>query len=104
MDRNTLWGSAGGMVFEHATSWDVRDRFEWVEKKSAVIQDSSIHQLLGKGTSAGLFNAANWKRSDPVRLRLPEGTSLSVSRVNLQLKGQLYTKSRYPPSAFRESI
>ncbi len=31
MDRNTLWGSAGGMVFESATSWDVRDRMEAVE-------------------------------------------------------------------------
>ena len=30
MDRNTLWGAAGGMVFEHERSWDARDRFEWV--------------------------------------------------------------------------
>jgi hypothetical protein len=29
-DRNTLWGSAGGMVFVSAESWDVQDRFEWV--------------------------------------------------------------------------
>ena len=28
MDRNTLWGAAGGMVFEHERSWDVKDRFE----------------------------------------------------------------------------
>ena len=32
MDRNTLWGAAGGMVFEHERSWDARDRFEWVEQ------------------------------------------------------------------------
>ena len=87
MDRNTLWGSAGGMVFEHGTSWDVRDRFEWVEKKSAAILDSSIHQLLGSGTSVGLFNAANWKRSDPVCLRLPEGSSLSGLPGELTAEG-----------------
>lgn len=34
MDRNTLWGAAGGMVFEHKRSWDVQDRFEWVERTS----------------------------------------------------------------------
>ena len=77
MDRNTLWGSAGGMVFEHETSWDVRDRFEWVENKTTSINESTMRELLGKGTSAGLFNAANWKRNDPVRIRLPEGYSLA---------------------------
>lgn len=76
MDRNTLWGSAGGMVFEHETSWDVRDRFEWVEKKSAEIHESTTRQLLGEGTAVGLFNAANWKRTDPIRLKLPAGTRL----------------------------
>ncbi len=77
MDRNTLWGSAGGMVFEHETSWDARDRFEWVEKKTKAIQDSTTRQILGKGSAIGLFNAANWKRNDPLRLKLPEGTSLA---------------------------
>lgn len=76
MDRNTLWGSAGGMVFEHETSWDARDRFEWVEKKTATIHDSTTRQLLGKGNDIGLFNAANWKRNDPLRLKLPVGTRL----------------------------
>jgi len=89
MDRNTLWGSAGGMVYEHATSWDVRDRFEWVEKNSAVIQDSSMHRLLGKGTSAGLFNAVNWKRTDPIRLKLPEGTCLSGFAGELTADGTI---------------
>ena len=32
MDRNTLWGSAGGMVFVSDQSWDVQDRFDWVDK------------------------------------------------------------------------
>ncbi len=87
MDRNTLWGSAGGMVFEHETSWDAKDRFEWVEKKSAIIQDSSIHQLLSNGTSAGLFNAVNWKRSDPVCLKMPEGKSLAGFPAELAADG-----------------
>jgi alpha-mannosidase len=77
MDRNTLWGSAGGMVFEHETSWDVRDRFEWIEKRTKVIQDSTTRQILGKGLSLGLFNAANWKRSDPLSIKLPVGTCLA---------------------------
>jgi len=34
MDRNTLWGAAGGMVFENERSWDVRDRFESVGRIS----------------------------------------------------------------------
>lgn len=75
MDRNTLWGSAGGMVFEHETSWDAKDRFEWVEKNCKEIHGKTILQLLGTGNAAGLFNAANWKRNDPQSLRLPEGTS-----------------------------
>ena len=45
MDRNTLWGSAGGMVFEHETSWDARDRFEWVEEKTKEIKDRKSTRL-----------------------------------------------------------
>ena len=77
MDRNTLWGSAGGMVFEHETSWDARDRFEWVEKNTGVISGSATQELTGKGKSVGLFNAANWKRNDPIRLKLPSGLSFA---------------------------
>ena len=76
MDRNTLWGAAGGMVFEHETSWDARDRFEWVEKNTGVIQKEATTQLLKKGNAVGLFNAANWERTDPLRVKLPEGTRL----------------------------
>ncbi len=76
MDRNTLWGAAGGMVFESASSWDAKDRFEWVEKTSAEILSAAGSSLNGKGTNAVLFNPANWKRSDALRLNLPEGSSL----------------------------
>ena len=39
MDRNTLWGSAGGMVFVSDQSWDVQDRFDLV----AATTDHSLH-------------------------------------------------------------
>lgn len=45
MDRNTLWGAAGGMVFEHETSWDAQDRFDWVEKHSADIAAAALRVL-----------------------------------------------------------
>lgn len=87
MDRNTLWGSAGGMVFEHETSWDARDRFEWVEKETATINESTTRKLLGQGASIGLFNSANWKRTDPIRIRLPEGSSLAGFSGELSTDG-----------------
>jgi alpha-mannosidase len=75
MDRNTLWGSAGGMVFVSEQSWDARDRFEWVRKTSSQTLDSAGKSLLPAGGEIGLFNPLNWKRKDPVELQLPVGTS-----------------------------
>ncbi len=66
MDRNTLWGSAGGMVFEHEESWDAKDRFEWVEKTSLGKAALAGTALLGAGEGTGLYNPLNWKRRDPV--------------------------------------
>jgi alpha-mannosidase len=74
MDRNTLWGAAGGMVFEHLRSWDVRDRFESVEAISARTQQGALRTLLGEGKCAGLFNPLNWRRTGPATIRLPVGT------------------------------
>lgn len=45
MDRNTLWGAAGGMVFEHERSWDARDRFEWVERNARDIAMRAARSL-----------------------------------------------------------
>jgi alpha-mannosidase len=74
-DRNTLWGSAGGMVFVNAESWDVQDRFEWVTKTTAKVISVSAESLAEeKGMS--LFNPLNWRRSDPVALKLPDGKSI----------------------------
>lgn len=68
MDRNTLWGSAGGMVFEHENSWDVKDRFEWVEQRSGGAANAAAAALLPAGDGLGLFNPLNWKRRDPLLL------------------------------------
>jgi hypothetical protein len=74
MDRNTLWGAAGGMVFEDPRSWDARDRFDWVEATSRRTQESALRSALGRGHALGLYNPANWERHDPVALRLPAGS------------------------------
>lgn len=71
MDRNTLWGSAGGMVFEHPASWDVKDRFEWVERNASAAAGAAGSALLVPGDGIGLYNPLNWKREDPVLL--PQG-------------------------------
>jgi alpha-mannosidase len=76
-DRNTLWGSAGGMVFVDAQSWDVQDRFEWVTKTATEVQKSSGRALLSVGDAVAVFNPLNWKRNDPVALTLPEGKSVA---------------------------
>jgi alpha-mannosidase len=77
MDRNTLWGSAGGMVFEHETSWDARDRLTWVEAASAAELKAAARSLAGDGAGVALFNPANWVRTDPLRLKLPADTRLA---------------------------
>ena len=64
MDRNTLWGAAGGMVFENERSWDVRDRFEWVEQTSRDIAARAVRSLLGTGKTSVRFNPLNWQRHD----------------------------------------
>jgi alpha-mannosidase len=76
MDRNTIWGAAGGMVFEDEKSWDVADRFESVEAISSKTLAGAMGALLARPPEAGrisLFNPLNWKRSDPFVLQLPGG-------------------------------
>lgn len=66
MDRNSLWGAAGGMVFEDEKSWDVRDRLEWVERESRAVWESSARALAKPGDGVAVANPLNWKRSDPL--------------------------------------
>jgi hypothetical protein len=76
-DRNTLWGSAGGMVFESKDSWDVRDRLAWVNSTANL-----IHSKCGGGAGLSshedvlLYNPLNWARQAPCALTLPDGTHL----------------------------
>lgn len=66
MDRNTLWGAAGGMVFEHPTSWDAQDRFQWVESHADATLQAAGSALLAKGDGVAFFNPLNWTRNDPL--------------------------------------
>lgn len=70
MDRNTLWGAAGGMVFENERSWDVRDRFESVERISLETLTDAARTLSngGEGEGVTIFNPLNWERKSPMRL------------------------------------
>lgn len=70
-DRNTIWGSAGGMVFVNAGSWDVQDRFDWIENTTGHVLESSGGASIPQGHHVGMFNALNWMRNDPVALQLP---------------------------------
>jgi len=67
MDRNTLWGAAGGMVFEDAKSWDAKDRFDWVHKSTwyaAHRAGESLDQDEFHGFA--LFNPLNWTYRGPI--------------------------------------
>jgi alpha-mannosidase len=69
MDRNTLWGAAGGMVFEHETSWDASDRFQRVESTARTVLQEAGSALAGPAAPGrSLFNPLNWRRQDPVVL------------------------------------
>ena len=75
MDRNTLWGSAGGMVFESKTSWDVSDRMKTVEATNGKVHHSALSALAPGGEALVVFNPLNWERQDPVILDVPQGKS-----------------------------
>ena len=76
-DRNTLWGSAGGMVFVSEASWDVRDRFQWVADAAAKIRQDAAPAANASEGEIAIFNPCNWHRSDPVVISLPPGTSIA---------------------------
>jgi alpha-mannosidase len=76
MDRNTLWGSAGGMVFESENSWDVHDRMEYVESSNKKVHAAALSSISREEEAAVLFNPLNWERNDPVVVELPDGKGL----------------------------
>ena len=77
MDRNTLWGSAAGMVYESSTSWDVRDRMEHVETSNRRIQSAALNSISPEGEGLALFNPLNWERNDPLLLEIPGGSVIA---------------------------
>ncbi|HEX4021692.1 MAG TPA: glycoside hydrolase family 38 C-terminal domain-containing protein [Acidobacteriaceae bacterium] len=99
MDRNTLWGSAGGMVFVSDTSWDVQDRFQWVEATTTQVLHDAGHAILPRGDEVGLFNPLNWKRSDPVVLALPKGKSLHGIPCEALADGSVVCGVEMPPTS-----
>jgi hypothetical protein len=96
MDRNTLWGSAGGMVFVSETSWDVRDRFEWVGQTTARLLRESGSSILHHGNGVGFFNSLNWERSDPIALSLPAGKSLEGIACEALPNGSVLCSPKLP--------
>ena len=96
MDRNTLWGAAGGMVFENEKSWDVRDRFESVEKISGGTAEAALRKVAGQGRSVALFNPLNWPRTDPLRLNLPAGTSSGGCECQADGEGRTLCRATLP--------
>ena len=76
MDRNTLWGSAGGMVFESENSWDVHDRMEYVGTSNKKVHAAALSSISPEGEAVALFNPLNWERNDPVVVELPDGKGL----------------------------
>lgn len=83
MDRNTLWGAAGGMVFVSKESWDVQDRLNWVDRTTSECLHHAALAVLSSGNGVGLFNQLNWKRNDPVALRLPAGATIAGAASEL---------------------
>jgi alpha-mannosidase len=96
MDRNTLWGAAGGMVFEHEKSWDVRDRFEAVERISTRTTQAALRHTAGTGQCVALFNPLNWPRTDPLRVILPAGTGLAGVTCQAEADGSRLCHATLP--------
>jgi alpha-mannosidase len=88
MDRNTLWGSAGGMVFEDAKSWDVRDRLQYVETKNQEVHTAAMNAIDRSGDGIILFNPLNWERQDPVFLQMPADAAPNKSSFQITPDGR----------------
>jgi len=96
MDRNTIWGAAGGMVFVNEQSWDVQDRFNWVKKATDQVFEASGAAAVPAGEHVGLFNPLNWRRNDPVALQLPDGKSLDGTKCEALPDGTVLCRVEMP--------
>ena len=98
-DRNTIWGSAGGMVFEDDRSWDVRDRFNSIETATSNVLQVSGGASLAAGEHVGLFNPLNWSRNDPIALQLPPGKSLEGIACEAMDDGRVLCRVQIPSTS-----
>ncbi len=73
-DRNTLWGAAGGMVFENKESWDVLDRFNWITNQTNKIRQSVLKKE--KDNYISYFNSLNWQQEGPQYINYIKGRRL----------------------------
>jgi alpha-mannosidase len=78
MDRNALWGSAAGKVFQDPQSWNVEDRYASVRRITSNVITEALSSLASQGESLAIFNPLNWERNDPVELRLPAGKRIAA--------------------------
>ena len=97
MDRNTLWGSAGGMVFVSRESWDVQDRFEWVTKTAAQVQAGATDSLVASGDELAVFNPLNWHRSDPLAVTIPAGKTIQGAVCEELPEGSVLWNASFAP-------
>jgi alpha-mannosidase len=97
MDRNSLWGAAGGFAFESDTSWDVQDRYNKVQEIANQSTEKALQMLLGKGSAVGLFNPMNQKRTAPFLAKLPAGTRLAGAICQTDAEGQTLCRLDLPP-------
>ncbi|MEN6604587.1 MAG: glycoside hydrolase family 38 C-terminal domain-containing protein [Bryobacteraceae bacterium] len=97
MDRNTLWGAAGGMVFKDPNHWDAFDRFGSVDKQAGESLDRSLAKLGGKGSGITLANPLNWRRDDPVRVSLPAGKRPAGAPCQMLENGEAICRPELPP-------
>jgi alpha-mannosidase len=96
MDRNTLWGSAAGMVYESESSWDVHDRMEYVETSNKKVQAAALSSIGPEGEAVALFNPLNWERNDPVVMEVPHGKDLEGAVCETTPEGKTLCSLRLP--------
>ncbi len=101
MDRNSLWGAAGGMVFEADDSWDIHDRIEYVAGSSRRVQASALGSVSPEGSAALFFNSLNWERHDPLVVDLPEGRTPEGSICQITPDGKVLCSLRLPSVGVR---
>ena len=70
-DRNTLWGAAGGMVFEDEKSWDALDRFRWIDDFTTDVKEAILKKQ--EGDFLTWFNPVNREQAGPQYIDIPEG-------------------------------